>query len=61
MLAAGVDKAYRDKILGHSPQDMDLHYISPDESTIKAAMGKYTEWLDSEIERCREKLKKKVG
>ena len=61
MLAAGIDKAYRDKILGHSPQDMDLHYIQPDEDTLKAAMKKYTEWLDNEIETCRKDLKKKVG
>ena len=61
MLAAGVDKAYRDKILGHSPQDMDLHYIQPDEDTLKAAMRKYTEWFDGEIERCKKELKKRVG
>ncbi len=29
MLSAGVDKVYRDTILGHSLQGMDVHYMAP--------------------------------
>jgi integrase len=49
MLNAGVDKAHRDLILGHSLEGMDVHYIAPDEHTLKQAMGKYTKWLDDQI------------
>ena len=50
MLNAGVDKAYRDTILGHSLQGMDAHYIAPDEDSLKRAMEKYTKWLDKQLE-----------
>ena len=50
MLNAGVDKAYRDTILGHSLQGMEAHYIAPDEDSLKRAMGKYTKWLDRQLE-----------
>jgi integrase len=49
MLNAGVDKAHRDLILGHSLEGMDVHYIAPDEHTLKQAMEKYTRWLDDQI------------
>ena len=49
MLAAGVDKAYRDIILGHAPQGMDVHYISPSEEDLHRAMSKYTAWLEDQI------------
>lgn len=49
MLKAGIDKAYRDTIVGHSLKGMDVHYIAPDESDLKRAMDKYTEWLDGQI------------
>ena len=29
MLEAGVDKTYRELILGHSMEGMDRHYIKP--------------------------------
>ncbi len=52
MLSAGMDKVYRDTILGHSLQGMDVHYISPSEEDLHRAMAKYTEWLDGSISRC---------
>jgi integrase len=49
MLIAGVDKIYRDIILGHSLQGMDAHYISPDDEALKRAMDRYTTWLDDQL------------
>jgi integrase len=48
MLAAGVDKTYRDLILGHSLEGMDRHYIKPSEETLRQAMARYTAWLDDQ-------------
>jgi integrase len=50
MVNAGVDKVYRDLILGHSLHGMDVHYISPSEDDLHRAMGLYTAWLDSQIQ-----------
>jgi len=50
MARAGVDKAYRDTILGHESQDMDRHYLHPDfEKDLRVAMEKYHGWLTEEI------------
>jgi len=49
MLTAGVDKVHRDLILGHSLKGMDIHYMAPDEDTLKEAMDKYTRWVDGQI------------
>ena len=50
MARAGVDKAYRDAILGHESQDMDRHYLHQDfEKDLRAAMEKYHNWLTEEI------------
>ena len=49
MLSAGVAKVYCDLILGHSLQGMDVHYVVPDDDTLKQAMEKYTDWLDDKI------------
>ena len=49
MLSAGVDKVHRDLILGHSLQGMDVHYMAPDDETLKQAMDKYTRWIDDQI------------
>jgi integrase len=51
MLVAGVDKVYRDLILGHSLQGMDVHYMAPSEDTLKKAMAKFTDWLDGQLEK----------
>ncbi|MBU4234261.1 MAG: site-specific integrase [Proteobacteria bacterium] len=50
MLSAGMDKVYRDTILGHSLTGMDVHYISPSEEDLHRAMGVYTVWLDAQIQ-----------
>ena len=51
MARAGVDKAYRDAILGHESQDMDRHYLHPDfERDLRAAMERYHTWLREEIQ-----------
>jgi integrase len=50
MARAGVDKAYRDAILGHESQDMDRHYLHPDfEKDLRTAMEKYHNWLTEEV------------
>ena len=49
MLRAGVDKALRDTILGHSLQGMDAYYLKPSDEDLRVAMDRYTEWLDGEI------------
>ena len=49
MLSAGVDKAHRDIILGHSLQGMDAHYLKPNDETLKGAIEKYTVWLDNQM------------
>jgi integrase len=46
MLSAGMDKVYRDLILGHSLTGMDVHYLAPTEETLKNEMVKFTQWLD---------------
>jgi hypothetical protein len=50
MLSAGVDKAHRDVILGHSLQGMDVHYLAPTDDDLKRAMDKFTEWLDDQLD-----------
>jgi len=49
MLSAGVDKVYRDTILGHSLHGMDVHYMAPSEDDLHRAMERYTEWLDGQL------------
>jgi integrase len=49
MLSAGVDKVYRDTILGHSLHGMDVHYMSPSEEDLHGAMAKFTAWIDAQI------------
>ncbi|MDX2435100.1 MAG: hypothetical protein QNK14_10860, partial [Desulfobacterales bacterium] len=50
MLKAGIDKIYRDIILGHSLSGMDAYYMAPSEDDLKCEMDKYTSWLDNQIE-----------
>ena len=49
MLFAGVDKVYRDVILGHSLKGMDVHYLVPSDESLKDAIEKYTGWLNEKI------------
>lgn len=58
MLRAGIDKALRDTILGHSLKGMDLYYIKPTDQDLQDAMNRYTEWLDDQVRAVNAKLKK---
>ncbi|MDC3237298.1 site-specific integrase [bacterium] len=49
MLSAGVDKAHRDVILGHSLQGMDAYYLKPTDEALTRAIEKYTVWLDNQM------------
>lgn len=49
MLRAGIDKALRDTILGHSLSGMDAFYIKPTEEDLHRAMDKYTRWIDRQL------------
>lgn len=49
MAAAGLDKAHRDVLLGHSMQGMDVHYLVPTEDTLRQEMARYTQWIDSQL------------
>jgi len=49
MLKAGIDKVFRDTILGHSLRGMDTHYMVPSESDLKQNMDRYTSWLDNQL------------
>jgi len=50
MVKAGVDKVFRDTILGHSIKGMDIHYIAPSEADLIEAMDRYTQFIDHELE-----------
>jgi hypothetical protein len=50
MLKAGVNKIYRDLILGHSLKGMDVYYIKPGDEDLKQAMDVYTVWFDDQLE-----------
>ena len=54
MVAAGIQKEYRDTILGHSLKGMDRHYIVPTREPLTEAMQQYTEWLDGQVGACLE-------
>ncbi|MGD8953790.1 MAG: site-specific integrase [Desulfobacterales bacterium] len=51
MLAAGLDKNYRDLIIGHELTGMDRNYIAPPDEQLTVAMDKYTTWIDAELEK----------
>ena len=46
---AGVDKVYRDTIVGHSLLGMDAHYIKPSEGDLIAAMDRFTSYVDAQM------------
>jgi integrase len=49
MLSAGVDKVYRDMILGHTLTGMDVHYLSPSHEDLHRAMSIYTDRLEKQF------------
>jgi len=50
MAQAGIDKSFWDTILVHTLKGMDRYYIKPTGEMLTDAMGKYTRWLDAQIE-----------
>lgn len=56
MVEAGVDQAYRDTILGHSLKGMDAHYIMPSDEALRAAMDRYTAFVDGRTEEQKKKV-----
>ena len=50
MLKAGLEKEYRDTILSHSLKGMDVHYLVIDDRALTEAMGKFTKWVDGQLE-----------
>ena len=48
MLHAGIDKVYRDTLLGHTLEGKDKYYLVIDEKTLTEAMNKYTAWHDDQ-------------
>lgn len=48
-LRAGVDKAIRDKILGHSLHGMDAYYLNPTDEDLALGMEQYTRWVDDQL------------
>ena len=61
MLNAGMDKAHRDMMIGHSLQGMDVHYLIPTEDSLKVVMERYTTWLDEKISEALDKALDKAG
>jgi len=51
MVLAGIDKVYRDTILGHSLRGMDVNYIAPTDNALTKAMQRYTNWLDGQLKK----------
>jgi hypothetical protein len=51
MVRAGIDKVYRDTILGYSLKEMDVNYIVPTDIALTNAMDQYTKWLDGQLEK----------
>lgn len=60
MLRAGVDKTYRDKIVGHSLKGMDVHYIIINDDDLKNAMDIFTNYVDKEIESVNQTVNQKL-
>ena len=52
MVKAGVNKIYRDLLLGHSLEGMDVNYIveSGLEEELRQAMEQYADWLGSQFQ-----------
>jgi len=55
MLRAGLDKAMRDVILGHSLKGMDAYYLKPTDEDLIEAMERYTMWLDEQFAGARQR------
>jgi len=60
MLKTGVNKVYRDLILGHSLRGMDVYYIKPDDEDLKQARDIYTAWFDEQLEAAKQANEKQL-
>jgi len=61
MARAGVQDVYRRALLGHKQKGMDRHYVHPDfEKDLRAAMEKYTSWLNAELEAAKQSVDQTV-
>jgi len=60
MVAADVNKTYRDVIMGHSLKGMYGHYIKPSEEALTKAMDNYTRWIDNQIENVNQTVNKNI-
>ena len=49
MLRAGVDKAIRDVIVGHTLRGMDAFYLQLSDEDLREGMKKFTAWFDKEL------------
>jgi hypothetical protein len=45
-----IGKVYSIVSKDYSLQGMDVHYMAPDEETLKEAMEKYTRWIDVQFQ-----------
>lgn len=54
LLKAGVRKALRDAIVGHTLQGMDRNYLVITEGDLLEAMNQFTEWWERELEKVAE-------
>jgi integrase len=50
LLRAGVDKAIRDTLVGHTLKGMDAFYLKPTEEDLRAAIDRFTAWYDAQTE-----------
>lgn len=48
---AGLDPAIRSKILGHALTGMDAYYLRFTDDDLRAAMDRYTAWLEGELQK----------
>ena len=51
MMESGIMGSIRDKILGHTLQGMDRHYLAIKDDVLMGAMVQYTNWLDGHLEK----------
>ena len=49
MMEAGIDPAFRDKILGHSLKGMDVNYLQFSDESLTKAMDIFTQWMDDRL------------
>ena len=61
MLRAGVDKVYRDLIVGHTLKGMDGRYLKPSDEDLRKVMEKYTAWVDAQLQNVTQTVTQKTN